>query len=243
MTTIPPSRHLIVTIDGPAGTGKSSVARAAASRLHLEFLDTGSMYRAATALALDRGIPVRDEHAVAASAADAHLRFDWTTDPPTMLAHGRSIAHRLRAPDVDASVSVVASLPAVREVLVGLQQAIGRSHARLITEGRDQGSVVFPEADAKIYLHASPAARARRRADQLRAQGRHADEAEIARELAERDDRDSRRAVGPLRRPEGAVDLDTSDLTFEESVDAVIEIARRAAEQALPFASAAGNTG
>ena len=230
---------MIVTIDGPAGTGKSSVARAAAKRLGLEFLDTGSMYRAATALALDQGVALDDEGAVAAVAREAHLRFDWTTDPPTLLARGRAMSRRLREADVDAGVSAVAGLPAVREVMVGLQRTIGRAHAGLITEGRDQGTVVFPEAEVKIYLHASAAARARRRADQLRAEGRHADEAVIAVELEQRDRRDASRAVGPLRRPEGAADIDTSAMTFEESVAEVLKVIRAAmAEPASPFAAA-----
>lgn len=223
-------REVIVTIDGPAGTGKSSVAREAARRLGLDFLDTGAMYRAATAIALDHGVSLDDEHRVVQMARDAHLRFDWTSDPPTLMAFGRPVGRRLRDPDVDAHVSSVAGLPRVRELMVEMQQRIGREHPRLLTEGRDQGSVVFPGALIKIFLEASVDARAKRRADQLRA-SEHAsdiDEARIARDLELRDRSDRERTVGPLMCPIDASVLDTSDMSFEEVVATVVGMVRDA---------------
>lgn len=134
----PDMKRLIVTIDGPAGTGKSSVARDLAARLGLEFLDTGAMYRAATALAIDRGISLKNEEAIAELVRDADLRFTWSDDPPTLTAFGKSVMHRLRERDVSAGVSPVSQLPKVRRVLVEIQRRIGEAHPRLVSEGRDQ---------------------------------------------------------------------------------------------------------
>lgn len=221
-----PSERLIVTIDGPAGTGKSTVARGLARRLGVDFLDTGAMYRAATALALDAGADLDDAEQVAALVREADLCFVWQDDPPTLLAHGRSIMHRLRDPDVSAQVSPVSALAGVRRILVERQRRIGEVHARLVSEGRDQGSVVFFDADVKLYLDADIAVRARRRAEQLRAAGRDADIGAVEREVRERDQRDSTRAVGPLVCPGDAVRVDTSDLTQDEVVDRLASIVR-----------------
>lgn len=219
-------KRLIVTIDGPAGTGKSSVARDLANRLGLEFLDTGAMYRAATSLAIDRGVSLRDDHAISQLVRDADLRFDWETDPPTLLARGKSVMHRLRDRDVNESVSPVSLLPGVRRVLVESQRRIGESHPRLVSEGRDQGSVVFFDAEVKFYLDAGQRVRAERRADQLRAMGQDADIDEIERQIAERDLRDSTRDIAPLICPEDAFVIDTSSISQDEVVSRLIEIIR-----------------
>ncbi|HVZ94656.1 MAG TPA: (d)CMP kinase [Phycisphaerales bacterium] len=220
-------RGLIVTIDGPAGTGKSSVARDLAAELKLEFLDTGAMYRAATALALDRGADLSDEEAVAELVRQSDMRFDWASDPPTLYVFDRAMTARLRDADVTRTVSPVSQLAAVRRVLVQMQRRIGEIHPRLVTEGRDQGSVVFHDADVKIFLDAAASVRAKRRADQLRAAGQHADEAAIERELIERDRRDSTRAVGPLVCPPGAIRVDTSGLTQPQVVAELARLVRR----------------
>lgn len=218
--------RLIVTIDGPAGTGKSSVARDLAAELHLEFLDTGAMYRGATALALDRKIDLTDEDAIAELVREADLRFDWKTDPPTLLAGSTSIVHRLRDADVTAHVSPVSGLAAVRRVLVERQRRIGEVHRRLVSEGRDQGSVVFYDAEVKFYLDASARVRAQRRADQLGRAGRPADVNAIERELADRDRRDSTRPVGPLVKPDDAILIDTSSLSQPEVVSTLAQHVR-----------------
>jgi cytidylate kinase len=221
-------RELLVTIDGPAGTGKSTVARELAHKLGVDFLDTGAMYRAATALAIDAGIPREDEQAVVELLAQADLRFDWGADPPTLLAFKKSVMHRLRDPDVTAEVSPVSALPGVREILVHIQRRIGSQHARLVSEGRDQGSVVFPDADVKIYLDASPRVRAQRRAAQSTPDAAPQDAAaavdRIEQEIAERDQRDMSRAVGPLVCPKNAVRFDTSKLSRAEVVAGLFEI-------------------
>lgn len=216
--------RIIITIDGPAGTGKSSVARDLSKRLGLDFLDTGAMYRAATALALDLGLNLADEDAVADMARSADLRFDWNTDPPTLFAFGRPIMHRLRQPDVSGRVSPVSSLAAVRRVLVERQRRIGEVHQRLVSEGRDQGSVVFYDADVKFYLDASPRVRASRRADQLLRMGQSADLEAIELDIADRDRRDSTRVVGPLTCPDDAVRVDTSDLDQPSVVETLVRL-------------------
>jgi cytidylate kinase len=216
--------RLIITIDGPAGTGKSSVARDLALRLGLDFLDTGAMYRAATALAIDLGVDPADEIAVADLTRAADMRFDWTTDPPTLYSFGRPLTSRLRQPDVTALVSPVSSLAAVRRVLVERQRRIGEVHQRLVSEGRDQGSVVFYDADMKFYLDASPAVRAVRRAEQLRQMGQRADPSVIEADIRERDQRDSTRAVGPLTCPSDALRFDTSALDRPGVVNELVRL-------------------
>ncbi len=222
----PPQDHLIVTIDGPAGTGKSSVGRMLALRLGLEFLDTGAMYRAATARAIDAGVSLEDEDAVAGLALEADFHFDWQTDPPTLLAGGKPYDARLRDDDVTRAVSGVSALAALREVLVRKQKLIGAQHPRLVSEGRDQGSVVFPDANIKFYLHASARVRAERRAAQLQETGRAVDIDALEQELDDRDRSDAGRAVGPLKKPEDAIVIDTSSLSFEEVVDKLEKVVR-----------------
>ncbi|MFG0256757.1 MAG: (d)CMP kinase [Phycisphaerales bacterium JB043] len=213
----PPS--IIITIDGPAGTGKSSVSRALANRLGLEFLDTGAMYRAVASIALDRSLPLDDGPAIAGAALEADLHFDWTQDPPAMMAFWKPIDDRLRDIDVNEAVSPVAALPEVRDVLVRRQRIIGQQHPRLVTEGRDQGSIVFPDAQIKFFLDASPEVRARRRVEQLAGLGLALVFDDVLEEIEARDKRDATRKVGPLICPEDAARVDTSSMSFDEVVD------------------------
>ncbi len=222
---------IIITIDGPAGTGKSSVARQLAKRLGLDFLDTGAMYRAAAAIAIDHGIGLDQPERLVAKVVDADLHFDWSQDPPAMLAFGRSINSRIRDLDVTAIVSPVAAIAALREHMVRKQRIIAAQHPRLVTEGRDQGSLVFPDAIVQFYLTASVQERARRRAQQLAAAGAEPDTAALEREIDARDQSDMGRAVGPLRRPDKATVLDTSDLSFDQVVEELERIVRRRAAE------------
>ncbi len=219
---------LIVTIDGPAGTGKSTVARLLARRLGVEFLDTGAMYRAAAAVAIDAGISLGSPDQIVAAVASQDMHFDWDADPPELICGGRSMMKRIREPDVTRIVSPVAAIPGLRRDMVRKQRAIARAHPRLVTEGRDQGSVVFPDADVKFYLDASAEERARRRYEQLVAQGTirgGPDEFRaLLQEIVARDLSDSTRRDGPLICPEDAVRIDTSDMTLEQVVD---ELERR----------------
>jgi cytidylate kinase len=223
---VPSNLPIIVTIDGPAGTGKSSVARALAKRLGLDFLDTGAMYRAAAAIVIDHGLDWHDTAAVVEAVERADLRFDWSCDPPSIQAWGRTVDARIRDADVTGVVSPIAGIGPLRELMVEKQREIARQHRRLVTEGRDQGSVVFPEAPVKIFLDAAPEVRAARRAEQLRAAGHPADEARLLDEIVQRDRSDSTRRDGPLICPADAERVDTSGLTFDEVVGELEGIVR-----------------
>lgn len=225
ITVVPPQTPIIVTIDGPAGTGKSSVAREVARRLGLDFLDTGAMYRAATAIVIDRGIDADDHDAVLRAVREADLRFDWTRDPPTILAWFDPIDKRIRDPDVTGLVSRIAAIGPLRAHLVAKQREIGRLHPRLVTEGRDQGSVVFPTAAVKFYLDADPAVRAQRRARQEGSRG-DAGERAALRDIVERDRLDSTRRDGPLTCPPDAETINTTRLGFEDVVRTLVEHVR-----------------
>lgn len=221
----------IITIDGPAGTGKSSVARALARRLGLDFLDTGAMYRAAALVALRAKIDPADEARLVARVVEADIRFDWSLDPPEVLIDGEGAGGAIRTPEVTAIVSRVAGIRALRAHMVERQREIARKHPRLVTEGRDQGSVVFPDARVKFYLDASAAVRAARRARQLRDAGMPADESRLLGEIVARDRSDMGRADGPLTCPSDAVVIDTSGLEFDGVVEALErEVRRKAAE-------------
>ena len=225
---------LIITVDGPAGSGKSTVARCLAQGLGLEFLDTGAMYRGLTAHCLDHGItPAHDPEGVVNLARQVRMHFDWSKTPPRLHVGGRDITARLRDPDVTRSVSDVAAIPQVRQVLVATQRRIGTTHQRLVTEGRDQGSVVFPHARVKFYLDATPRVRARRRAAQLRDAGREADETEILAQIMQRDRKDTTRTDGPLICPDDATRIDTSDMTLPDVVNLLEKHVREDAAQAL----------
>ncbi len=242
---------LIITLDGPAGSGKSTVAGRLAQRLGLEFLDTGAMYRGLTAFCLDHGVsPTGDPARVLELLSHVSLSFDWKTNPPRLCVIDnesktdgagegvrRDVTTRLRDPDVTLNVSDIASIGAIRQMMVEAQRRIGREHARLVTEGRDQGSVVFPDARVKFYLDARPEVRARRRTEQLRAAGKPADEGQILEQILRRDDRDSHRADGPLICPPDANRVDTSNMTLDEVVDYLEREVRRQVSLNIPGTS------
>jgi cytidylate kinase len=218
---------MIITIDGPAGTGKSTVARAVAQALGFDFLDTGAMYRAIGLAALRRNAVLEDRHELAYIAKVSRIVFDFSKRPPEVLLNGESVGHLLRGGEATRAASFVAQIPAVRELLVRQQQQIGASRPNLVTEGRDQGTVVFPHAELKFYLDATPVERARRRAEQLRARGEVVDIALLQQQITDRDTRDSRREVGPLAIPEGAEVVDTTRLSPQEVVDRIVARVRQ----------------
>src|SRR5690349_24522976 len=154
---------MVITIDGPAGTGKSTVAQALAQRLGYDFLDTGAMYRAIGLEALRRNANLEDARELAYLARHLKIEFDWAGHPPGVLLNGEPVGHLLRGGEATRAASYVAAVPAVREMMVEQQRQIGKELGRLVTEGRDQGSVVFTDADLKFYLDATPAERAKRR--------------------------------------------------------------------------------
>ena len=212
---------MVITIDGPAGTGKSTVARVVAERLGYDFLDTGAMYRAIGYEAIRREANLDDARELAFICKHCHIEFEWEKHPPGVLLNGVQVGHLLRSGEATRAASYVAVVPAIREMLVEQQRRIGMEHGNIVTEGRDQGSVVFPDAAFKFYLDASPAERARRRVAQLRARGEIVDYQEILDQIMDRDQRDQSRTVGPLAIPRGAEVIDTTDLSQDEVVERI----------------------
>jgi cytidylate kinase len=218
----------IIAIDGPAGSGKSSTAHAVAARLGLAHLDSGALYRAFTLAALDRGVPVDQGARIASLGSDLPVRLVLGAQGFFPEVAGVDVSQAVRRPDVTARVSAVSAL---REVRAAVNQALrdaARLHPRgVVMDGRDIGTVVFPEAPVKVYLTAVPEERARRRLlQENREVNDRAVRAEVARLLA-RDAADSGRAIAPLRRAPDAVDLDTTGLTVEQQVAAIVELARK----------------
>ncbi len=218
----------VVTVDGPAGSGKSSTARAVADALGFRHLDSGALYRALTWALLDRGHdPDGWETLDAADFQGLRVRLEPTEAGYDVVVDGRTVADELRSQRVTALVSHLARLPAAREALLGLQRQAG-AYGRLVADGRDMGTVVFPDADLKVFLVADLRERARRRLLQEGAEDPGAGEVEgEAARLEARDARDAGRAHAPLRKPEGAWELDTTDLSFEEQVEAVVRRVRQ----------------
>ena len=207
---------IVVAVDGTSGSGKSSTCRGVADRLGLRYLDTGAMYRAVTWWMLEHGIDVHDPEAVASYAAAPRLVSG--TDPlaPTISVDGTDVSVEIRSDAVNAAVSPVSAVPAVRERLVALQREV-IGGGGIVVEGRDIASVVWPEAEVKVYLTADPSARAARRAAENGAD----DLAATQESLLNRDRIDSGRAVAPLTMVEGAVHVDSTELTLEEVVELV----------------------
>lgn len=223
---------MIITIDGPAGTGKSTVARAVARELGFGFLDTGAMYRAIGLEALRRQADLNDQRELAFIARLCRIEFDWATEPPGVLLNGEPVGHLLRSAEATNAASYVAVVPAIRGIMVEQQQRIGRSRPNLVTEGRDQGSVVFPDAQLKFFLDATPQERARRRVKQLRDRGEIVDHNEILNQIMVRDHRDSTRLVGPLSVPKDAMTIDTTNLAQAQVIERIITRARQLRGQA-----------
>jgi cytidylate kinase len=205
----------VIAIDGPAGSGKSTVARELADRLGLRYLDTGAMYRAVTFAVLRRSIELDDSEAVAALAK----RLELAVDDDGVRVDGVDATIEIRGPEVTRAVSVVAANPAVRQVLRDAQRHWAKSNGGGVIEGRDIGSVVFPDARLKVYLHASPDARAERRAKETEA----LDYDKVAADIARRDAHDSGRTHSPLTRADDAVVVDTTDLSVGQVVDTILE--------------------
>lgn len=212
---------MIVTIDGPAGAGKSTAARALARRLGFRYLDTGAMYRAVALAALRHGLSGDDPQSIAELAE----RLDIRVADSQVLLDGEDVGDDVRTPEVTAVIHWAADNADVRRRLVELQREQARG-GNIVCEGRDQGTVAFPDADCKIFLTASPAERARRRQHDLRQRGREVPLDEILAEQTDRDRRDAHRPVGALRQADDAVEVLTDGLTLEEVVDRLKAIVR-----------------
>ncbi|CAM3751477.1 (d)CMP kinase [Nocardioides zeicaulis] len=224
--TAPVPGSLVIAVDGTSGSGKSSTSRGVAARLGLRYLDTGAMFRAITWWLLREGVDVHDAAAVAAVAD--RPRIASGTDPlaPTITVDGTDVSVEVRSDEVNAAVSPVSAVPAVRSRLLELQREVIGAGG-IVVEGRDIGSVVWPQAEVKVYLSADPDARAARRA----AEEGGADVAATQQSLLERDRIDSGRATAPLTMADGAVHVDSTHLTLDEVIDRIVGLASQAAHE------------
>lgn len=208
---------VVIAIDGPAGTGKSSVSRGLASALGARYVDTGAMYRIATLAMLRAGVNLSDPAAIAA-AADVPMSVGFNPEVEQTLLGGEDVSAQIRGDDVTRAVSAVAAVPEVRTRLVALQRTLAEGPGSVVVEGRDIGTVVLPDADVKIFLTASAETRARRRNDQNVAAGLPDEYETVLADVIRRDHLDSTRAVSPLRPADDAVIVDTSEMTQAEVI-------------------------
>ena len=220
-----PSRlkKLVIAIDGPAASGKSTTARLVAERLGFLHVDTGGMYRAMTLKVLRAGIDPADTQAVGILAGGTSIEIDTRDGRQAILLDGTDVSDAIRTPEVTRAVSQVSAVRPVRELMVREQRRLAAGGG-VVLEGRDIGSVVLPGADVKIFLVADALERARRRRRELLASGVDIPEAELEAEIRERDRKDSSRELSPLRKADGAVEVDTSALTVEEQVDRILAV-------------------
>jgi cytidylate kinase len=220
-------RGIIVAIDGPGASGKSTTTKLVAQALGYTYLDTGAMYRAVTCLALEWKVDPSDAEALAAIAGSMDFRFEGGPDDVRVLVDGHDRSEDIRTPDVTRHVSEVSAHPEVRRALVSLQRDLG-AEGGIVAEGRDMTTVVFPDAEVKVYLDASLDVRAKRRALDFETQGTETTVEEQQDEIAARDRKDSSRAHSPLSRATDAVVVDTTGLTIEQQVEEVLKLARQA---------------
>jgi cytidylate kinase len=223
---------LIITIDGPAASGKSTAARLLAKKLKASFLDTGAMYRAVTLAAMQAEVDMTDEDELLAVMETSEFQFSIRNDKMVVCIDGIDVTEQIRRPQITANARHIASSPKAREKLVQMQRRFAAGRGKIVTEGRDQGTVAFSDADIKFYLTADSIERARRRQAELRAKG--SDESrssktgldesleQIQKAIEERDKSDENRTVGPLRPAEDAIVVDTTDLSIEEVVEKLL---------------------
>ena len=221
---------MIIAIDGPSGAGKSTLAKRLAKELGFVYLDTGAIYRALALKVLRQGVDLADDTRLADLIGSTEIDLQERDGRLEVLLDGMDVAPEIRTPEVSQMASKVSALKIVRERLLDLQRDIAR-RASVVAEGRDIGTVVFPDAEVKIFLHASAEERARRRCAELRAAGRPADLAETLREMAERDKRDSERDLAPLRMADDALRIDSSTVGADELALGVLSEIRKKERQ------------
>jgi cytidylate kinase len=222
-------KKIVIAIDGPAASGKSTTARLVAKQLSYLHIDTGAMYRAITLRVLEEGIPLHDVDRISKVTEETHIRLERSNDGNAVFLDGRDVTEAIRSPHVTRSVSAVSSYQPVRSVLVREQRRMAEQGG-VVLEGRDIGTVVLPDADLKIFMVANVDERARRRRRELEAAGVGADEARIRDELIQRDALDSTRDVSPLRKAPDAIELDTSNMTIDEQVAFIVKKAKEIIE-------------
>ncbi len=218
-------KKIVIAIDGPAASGKSTTARMVAERLGYLHIDTGAMYRAITLRVLEEGIPLDAVDKIAALAERCRIRLERLNGSNRILVDERDVTEKIRSLEVTKNVSLISGYEPVRRVLVREQQRIAEQRG-VVLEGRDIGTVVLPNADLKIFMVADALERAKRRKKELAATGVKVDEKALMEELRERDRSDETRAVSPLRKAPNAIELDTSDLTIEQQVDFIVRKAK-----------------
>ncbi|AQT67408.1 Cytidylate kinase [Anaerohalosphaera lusitana] len=214
---------LIVTIDGPAGSGKSTIAKLLAEKLDARFLDTGAMYRAVTFAAMRKNVDLHDEQAILSMIAATEFDFERTDGPMTVRIDGEDVNSDIRTSHVTSHVKYIANSPAVRSELVRMQREYAQKAQRIVTEGRDQGTVVFPDADYKFFLTADARERARRRLKDLEAAGETVDLDKLQQQIETRDAEDENRKVGALKCAYDAMKIDSTKLDIEGVVAAILD--------------------
>jgi CMP/dCMP kinase len=217
-------KRVVVAIDGPAGAGKSTIARRVAGKLGFVYIDSGAMYRAVALEALRTGTDLDDEARLERLAREARIEFE--PGGSRVLLEGEDVSAAIRAPEISPAASKVSVFSGVRRALVEKQRQMGATES-VVMEGRDIGSVVFPDAEVKIYLDADPAVRAERRVREMEEKGQALEAGEVEREIRERDRRDSTRVDSPLVRAPDAVYVDTTSMSVEEVEQAILEIVRK----------------
>ena len=212
-----------VAIDGPAGAGKSTIAKMIAKKMSYIYVDTGAMYRAMALYLLRNQVPAEDAEQISKGCRNADITIRYENGEQVVYLNGENVNGLIRTPEAGVMASAVSVYSQVRTKMVELQQALAESTS-VVMDGRDIGTVVLPKAEVKIYLTASSAVRAKRRFDELVAKGMECDLAQLQKEIEERDYRDMNREVSPLKKAEDAVELDTSELSIEEVVAAMQQI-------------------
>ena len=212
-----------IAIDGPAGAGKSTIAKILAKELELIYVDTGALYRTIGYYVTNRGIDTADTNAVVAALSGLKVELGYVEGVQRVFANGEDVSDLIRTPAISMAASAVSAIPAVRAYLLDTQRGIAATHS-VIMDGRDIGTVILPDAKVKIFLSASPESRAKRRYDELQAKGDPATYEEVLADMVKRDYDDSHRAIAPLKQAEDAIPVDTSGETLEESVARMKEI-------------------
>jgi cytidylate kinase len=218
---------LTITIDGPAGSGKSSTAKLLAAKIGAAFLDTGAMYRAVTLAAMRNRCSLNDAAGLEKIIDGTDFKFEIKDGQMTVKINNSDVTGKIRDPQVTANVRFIASVPSLRNRLVQMQRDFAGEYEKIVTEGRDQGTVVFPDADLKIFLTADNAERAKRRAKELVQKGHKVDISELEQEIEKRDLQDSTRKVAPLVAAADAITLDTTSLTLEQVVNKILELIKK----------------
>jgi CMP/dCMP kinase len=216
---------LIIAIDGPAGSGKSTTAKLAAKALDYQYIDTGAMYRAVGLQAIKTGIELQDEEKLSKIAKNVKINFEKIDDEQHVFLNEQDITEEIRTPEISDAASRISTFATVRESMVELQRKMGKNGG-IVMEGRDIGTVVFPDADIKIFLVASLHERAKRRYAELMQKGMEVDLYNLEKEILARDVRDSSRSNSPLSKAKGSVELDTTDLSIDEQVNRIVEIVK-----------------